>query len=86
MFVPDLEPCGSCSVALGPVPEKTPRDLLCVLVENVSGLEESGFELELIWEKQTAVVTFADPEGTRLRVRFGTEERTFGLIGFVYVM
>lgn len=59
---PDLEPCGSCSVALGPVPEKTPRDLLCVLVENVSGLEESGFELELIWEKQTAVVTFADPE------------------------
>ncbi|XP_020792036.2 LOW QUALITY PROTEIN: protein mono-ADP-ribosyltransferase PARP14-like [Boleophthalmus pectinirostris] len=47
-----------CSVALGPVPEDMSRDLLCVLVENVCGLEETEYDLELIWELSVAVVTF----------------------------
>uniref|UniRef100_A0A8C6U5I6 Macro domain-containing protein n=1 Tax=Neogobius melanostomus TaxID=47308 RepID=A0A8C6U5I6_9GOBI len=47
-----------CCVTLGPVSEGLSRDLLCVLVENLSGLEEGEYELELIWERSVAVVTF----------------------------
>ncbi|XP_072288656.1 protein mono-ADP-ribosyltransferase PARP14-like [Eucyclogobius newberryi] len=32
--------------------------MLCVLVENVCGLDEAEYDLELIWEKSVAVVTF----------------------------
>uniref|UniRef100_A0A8C6T9F0 Poly [ADP-ribose] polymerase n=1 Tax=Neogobius melanostomus TaxID=47308 RepID=A0A8C6T9F0_9GOBI len=47
-----------CSVTLGPVSEDLSRDLLGVLVENLSGVEEGEYELELIWESKVAVVTF----------------------------
>lgn len=42
-----------------------PRDLLSMLVENVSGLDESNYGLEIIWEINKAVVTFNRPVGKR---------------------
>lgn len=42
------------------------RDLLVMLVENVSGSDESRFSLEIIWESNRAVVAFDKPEGNKL--------------------
>ncbi|XP_078027150.1 protein mono-ADP-ribosyltransferase PARP14-like isoform X4 [Epinephelus lanceolatus] len=51
----------SVSVVLDNVSDNMSRDLLCMLVENVSGLDESGYSLEIIWETNRAVVTFNKP-------------------------
>uniref|UniRef100_A0A4W6DZF5 Poly [ADP-ribose] polymerase n=1 Tax=Lates calcarifer TaxID=8187 RepID=A0A4W6DZF5_LATCA len=51
------------------------RDLLVMLVENVSGLDESGFSLEIIWETNRAVVTFNKPADAE---KFLTESQTSG--------
>ncbi|KAK7933379.1 hypothetical protein WMY93_004275 [Mugilogobius chulae] len=53
-------PESGSSLVLGPVSESTNKDHLCVLVENVCGLDETHYDLELIWEKSVAVVTFTD--------------------------
>ncbi|XP_038559138.1 protein mono-ADP-ribosyltransferase PARP14-like isoform X2 [Micropterus salmoides] len=37
------------------------RDLLSMLVENISGLEDSAYSLEIIWETNRAVITFNSP-------------------------
>ncbi|CAL9707735.1 unnamed protein product [Knipowitschia caucasica] len=59
---PDCAPSAGleagCSVSLAPLTEKLTRDLLCILVENVCGLDEREFDLELIWDCSIAVVTF----------------------------
>jgi len=36
-----------------------------MLVESISGLEESQFSLEVIWESSRAVVTFKQPAGRK---------------------
>uniref|UniRef100_UPI003AAA2BFC protein mono-ADP-ribosyltransferase PARP14-like n=1 Tax=Centroberyx gerrardi TaxID=166262 RepID=UPI003AAA2BFC len=51
----------SLSVVLDNVSDSMSRDLLSMLVENVSGLDESGYSLEIIWEANRAVVTFNNP-------------------------
>ncbi|XP_034396584.1 protein mono-ADP-ribosyltransferase PARP14-like [Cyclopterus lumpus] len=51
----------SVSVVLDNVSHDTTRDLLAMLVENISGLDEGHFGLEIIWESSRAVVTFKQP-------------------------
>ncbi|XP_026178055.1 protein mono-ADP-ribosyltransferase PARP14-like isoform X2 [Mastacembelus armatus] len=51
----------SAAVVLGNLQENMSRDLLLMLVENVSGVEESDYSLEIIWESNRAVVTFNKP-------------------------
>lgn len=45
------------------VSENLSTELLLMLVENVSGSDESRFSLETIWESRAAVVVFSDPAG-----------------------
>ncbi|XP_067429769.1 protein mono-ADP-ribosyltransferase PARP14-like isoform X1 [Thunnus thynnus] len=51
----------SVAVVLNNVSDKMSRDLLSMLVENISGLDESSYSLEIIWETNQAVVTFSSP-------------------------
>uniref|UniRef100_UPI003AADF9E6 protein mono-ADP-ribosyltransferase PARP14-like n=1 Tax=Centroberyx gerrardi TaxID=166262 RepID=UPI003AADF9E6 len=51
----------SLAVVLDNVSDSMSRDLLLMLVENVSGLDESSYSLEIIWEANRAVVTFNNP-------------------------
>ncbi|KAL6472150.1 hypothetical protein MHYP_G00183380, partial [Metynnis hypsauchen] len=51
----------SSAVVLENVPQKFSREALVLLVENISGVSEKEFSLELIRELQSAVVTFNDP-------------------------
>ncbi|CAJ1069628.1 protein mono-ADP-ribosyltransferase PARP14-like isoform X2 [Xyrichtys novacula] len=55
------DPIQSLSVVLDNVVDATPRDLLQMLVENVSGVDDSFFDLEIILESSKAVVTFKRP-------------------------
>ncbi|XP_041642867.1 protein mono-ADP-ribosyltransferase PARP14-like [Cheilinus undulatus] len=51
----------SVSVVLDNVGANMPRDLLLMLVENISGLDDSSYSLEIIYESNRAVVTFNSP-------------------------
>ncbi|XP_070689465.1 protein mono-ADP-ribosyltransferase PARP14 [Pempheris klunzingeri] len=51
----------SAGVVLDNVVDSMSRDLLAMLVENISGLDESSYRLEIIWETSRAVVTFHSP-------------------------
>ncbi|XP_054466481.1 protein mono-ADP-ribosyltransferase PARP14-like [Anoplopoma fimbria] len=51
----------SVSVVLDNVSDGMSRDLLSMLVENISGLDDSCFSLEIIWETNRAVITFNQP-------------------------
>ncbi|KAM7391015.1 hypothetical protein PAMP_021733 [Pampus punctatissimus] len=51
----------SLAVVLDNVSDKMPRDLLSMLVENISGLEETSYSLEIICETNQAVVIFTSP-------------------------
>ncbi|XP_074495688.1 protein mono-ADP-ribosyltransferase PARP14-like [Sebastes fasciatus] len=51
----------SVSAVLDNVSDNMSRDLLSMLVENISGLDESCYSLEIIWESSRAVVTFNTP-------------------------
>lgn len=53
----------SLAVVLDNVGEHMTRDLLSMLVENVSGLDESSYSLEIIQESSRAVITFNSPAG-----------------------
>ncbi|KAM9360379.1 protein mono-ADP-ribosyltransferase PARP14-like [Symphorus nematophorus] len=56
------EPIQTVAVVLGNLVDTMPRDLLSMVVENISGLDEgSGYSLEIIWETNSAVVTFNSP-------------------------
>ncbi|KAG9263154.1 poly ADP-ribose polymerase 14-like [Astyanax mexicanus] len=55
------EPPQSCAVVLQNVSDKLPKDVLALLVENISGVSEDEFFIELIAELDVAVVTFNDP-------------------------
>lgn len=48
---------------MGNIQSNMTRDLLSMLVEYVSGLDESKYSLEIIWEASTAVATFNVPAG-----------------------
>ncbi|KAM4745611.1 protein mono-ADP-ribosyltransferase PARP14-like [Anableps anableps] len=43
------------------ISENLPKDYLQMLVETISGLDESDFSLEIIWEANIAVVVFCSP-------------------------
>ncbi|KAF7661629.1 hypothetical protein LDENG_00257320 [Lucifuga dentata] len=49
------------AVVLENVSDSMTFDLLSMLVENVSGLDETRYDLETIWESSSAVVTFSEP-------------------------
>ncbi|TMS03766.1 Poly [ADP-ribose] polymerase 14 [Larimichthys crocea] len=49
------------AVLLDNVAEDMSRDLLSMLVENISSLDESSYSLEIIWEINRAVITFDSP-------------------------
>ncbi|KAI3372164.1 hypothetical protein L3Q82_007017 [Scortum barcoo] len=51
----------SVAVVLDNVNDNMSKDLLAMMVENVSGLDESDFSLEIIWETSRAVVKFTSP-------------------------
>lgn len=51
------------AIVLGNIQSNMTRDLLSMLVEYVSGLDESKYSLEIIWEASAAVVTFNMPAG-----------------------
>ncbi|KAI3372978.1 hypothetical protein L3Q82_023420, partial [Scortum barcoo] len=53
----------SVAVVLDNVNDNMSKDLLAMMVENVSGLDESDFSLEIIWETSRAVVKFTSPAG-----------------------
>ncbi|XP_074526876.1 protein mono-ADP-ribosyltransferase PARP14-like [Halichoeres trimaculatus] len=57
------EPAQSLSVVLDNVVDTMSRDLLLMLVENVSGLDERHYSLEIITESDRAVVTFQSSAG-----------------------
>uniref|UniRef100_A0A673XIT1 Poly [ADP-ribose] polymerase n=1 Tax=Salmo trutta TaxID=8032 RepID=A0A673XIT1_SALTR len=63
----------SSAVVLERVPESMSRDLLTLLVETISGLEEDNFSLELISETNRAVVTFNNYKDVE---RFLTESKS----------
>ncbi|XP_032372441.1 protein mono-ADP-ribosyltransferase PARP14 isoform X1 [Etheostoma spectabile] len=52
----------SVAVVLDNVSDSMSPDMLSMLVENISGLDESCYSLEIIWETNRAVVTFNKPE------------------------
>ncbi|KAI9543762.1 hypothetical protein NQZ68_008810 [Dissostichus eleginoides] len=51
----------SGAVVLDNVSDRLSRDLLFMLVENISGLDETCYSLEIIWESSRAVITFNKP-------------------------
>lgn len=53
----------SIAVLLENVPDNMSRDLLLMLLEHVSGLDEGNYSLEIIWETNSAVVTFNSQSG-----------------------
>ncbi|XP_070760235.1 protein mono-ADP-ribosyltransferase PARP14-like isoform X2 [Enoplosus armatus] len=57
----ESESVQSVSVVLDNVVDNMCKDLLSMLVENVSGLDESSYSLEIIWETNRAVITFTRP-------------------------
>ncbi|XP_071340147.1 protein mono-ADP-ribosyltransferase PARP14-like isoform X2 [Trachinotus anak] len=69
----DSETVQSSAVVLENVSNDMCRDLLVMLVENISGLDESDFSLEIIWESNRAVVSFSKPEDAE---RFLTVSQT----------
>ncbi|XP_063346030.1 protein mono-ADP-ribosyltransferase PARP14-like [Pelmatolapia mariae] len=59
--VEDSESSQSCAVVLENVTDNMSTDLLSMLVENISGLDENGYSMERILESNKAVVTFSSP-------------------------
>ncbi|XP_075881704.1 protein mono-ADP-ribosyltransferase PARP14-like isoform X2 [Nelusetta ayraudi] len=49
------------AIVFGNIQSNMSRDLLSMFVENVSGLNESKYSLEIIWEANAAVATFNVP-------------------------
>ncbi|XP_035999477.1 protein mono-ADP-ribosyltransferase PARP14 [Fundulus heteroclitus] len=52
----------STAVLLENVQENLSQDLLQMIVETISGLDENDFSLEIIWETNMAVLIFNSPE------------------------
>ncbi|XP_040897571.1 protein mono-ADP-ribosyltransferase PARP14-like isoform X2 [Toxotes jaculatrix] len=59
--ISDSESVPCVAVLLENVSDNMCRDLLSMLVENISGLDDGSFSLEIIWESNRAVVTFNKP-------------------------
>ncbi|XP_063346007.1 protein mono-ADP-ribosyltransferase PARP14-like isoform X2 [Pelmatolapia mariae] len=57
----DSESSQSCAVVLENVTDNMSTDLLSMLVENISGLDENSYSMESIWESNSTVVTFKSP-------------------------
>ena len=62
-FTSELESAHGAAIVLENIPENMNIDMLSMLVETVSGLDEGSFNLEIIWETKKAVVTLNDPTG-----------------------
>ncbi|CAB1332829.1 unnamed protein product [Coregonus sp. 'balchen'] len=76
----------SSAVVLQRVPESMSRDMLLLLVETISGLEEDNFSLEVISETKTAVVTFNNPKDVERFLTESKSNKSFqkqGLIGWL---
>ncbi|XP_030579266.1 protein mono-ADP-ribosyltransferase PARP14-like isoform X2 [Archocentrus centrarchus] len=66
----DSESSKSCSVVLENVADDMSTDLLSMLVESVSGLDENSYSMEIIWESNSVVVTFSSPADVEKFVSF----------------
>lgn len=66
-LLPDSESSQSVAVVLENVTDNMSREILSILVENISGLDDNSFSLEIIWESDSAVVTFNNPAGKKWR-------------------
>ncbi|XP_028313172.1 protein mono-ADP-ribosyltransferase PARP14-like isoform X2 [Gouania willdenowi] len=55
-------PLSSTVLLMEPITPSMDPDLLCMLVESTSGSDESGFNLEVLWESGRALVTFKNPK------------------------
>lgn len=55
------------AVVLDNVSYNMSRDLLSMLVENMMGLDDRDYSLEIIWENNAAVITFRIPSGRTAR-------------------
>lgn len=64
-LLPDPESDQNVSVMLENVPDNMSSELLSLLVEDVSELEDSSYSLELMSESRGAVVTFRNPAGRK---------------------
>lgn len=62
----------SAGVVLENVADDMSRDLLLMLVENISGLDDSCFSLEIIWESNRAAVTFSNAAGQKTQKHWST--------------
>nr|XP_046242508.1 protein mono-ADP-ribosyltransferase PARP14-like isoform X2 [Scatophagus argus] len=51
----------SVAVVLDNIMDDMSVDLLSMMVENILGLDDSGYSLEIIWEANRAVITFNNP-------------------------
>uniref|UniRef100_A0A3B3INF9 Poly [ADP-ribose] polymerase n=1 Tax=Oryzias latipes TaxID=8090 RepID=A0A3B3INF9_ORYLA len=58
---PDSQAGPPPAVVLENISDDLSRDLLMMLVENISGENENDFSLEILWESHVAVVTFSSP-------------------------
>uniref|UniRef100_A0A3B4FEP5 Poly [ADP-ribose] polymerase n=1 Tax=Pundamilia nyererei TaxID=303518 RepID=A0A3B4FEP5_9CICH len=70
VFLSDSESSQSCAVVLENVTDNMSTDLLSMLVENISGLDENGYSMERILESNKAVVTFSSPAGRKQTAGF----------------
>lgn len=61
----ESEAVSRTAIVFGNIQSNMSRDLLSMLVENVSGLDESYYSLEIIWEANAAVATFNMPAGQK---------------------
>ncbi|XP_026883853.2 protein mono-ADP-ribosyltransferase PARP14-like isoform X1 [Electrophorus electricus] len=74
----------SAAVVLEKIPRNLSREIVVLLVENISGLSEEEFLLELIFESNTAVVTFNGPtvaEKFLMESRANKKFQDYGLKG-----
>ncbi|XP_076130779.1 protein mono-ADP-ribosyltransferase PARP14-like isoform X2 [Alosa pseudoharengus] len=60
------------AVVVENIPEDMTRDLLGLIVENITGVSEDEYTMELIYESQLAVVTFTNPDNVK---KFQTEAK-----------
>ncbi|XP_041947801.1 protein mono-ADP-ribosyltransferase PARP14-like isoform X3 [Alosa sapidissima] len=60
------------AVVVENIPEDMTRDILGLIVENITGVSEDEYTMELIYESQLAVVTFTNPDNVK---KFQTEAK-----------
>lgn len=61
----ELKAVSRTTIVLDNIQSSMSSDLLAMLVEHMSGLDESKYSMEILWEASAAVVTFYMPAGQK---------------------